>query len=73
MDGTRLFSVVRSDRKRGNGQKAKLEYKKFHLNTKNFFTARVTEYWNKLPGEVLECLSLEIFKIHLDGFLCKLL
>jgi len=40
---------------------------------KNFFTLRVTEPWNRLPREVVESPSLEIFKTHLDKVLCNLL
>jgi len=71
-DGARLFPVVPSNSTRGNGHKPKPV--KFHLNTrKNFFTLRVTEPWHRLPREVVESPSLEIFQTHLDKVLCRLL
>jgi len=40
---------------------------------KNFFPLRVTEHWKRLPREVVESPSLEIFKTRLDKVLYSLL
>lgn len=55
--GASLFLVVLGNRTRGNRQK--LMDRKFHLN---FFTLQVTEHWNRLPREVVEAPSQEIFQ-----------
>jgi len=67
-DRARLFSVVPSDRTRGN--RHKLKHGKFRLNTrKNFFPLRVTEPWNRLPRGAVDSPSLEIFKTPLHAVL----
>jgi len=71
-DGAKLFSVVPSDRTRGNGHK--LKHSKFQLHRrKNFFPLRVMEHWNRLLRGAADSPSLEIFKTCLDKVLCSLL
>jgi len=64
--------VVHSNRVRGNGNKLKYGTFLFDIR-KSFFTVRVAEHGNRLPGEVVESLSLEIIKIWLDRVLGNLL
>jgi len=35
------------------------------MNIRKHFTVRVAEYWHRLPREVVESPSLEIFRSHL--------
>lgn len=56
-----------SSRTRGNGQK--LKHRRFPVTIRTVFTLKVTDHWGTLPREVVESLSLELFRGCMDMFL----
>ncbi|KFV89652.1 hypothetical protein N327_03508, partial [Fulmarus glacialis] len=52
----------------------KLKEGRFSLDIrKKFFTMRVVRHWNRLPREVVNAPSLEVFKARLDEALGNLI
>lgn len=66
-----LFVRVCSDGTRVNGFKLKEGRVRWDTG-KKFFTVRVVRPWHRLPREVVDAPSLEVFKVRLDSALSSL-
>jgi len=72
-NGGNIFSRAGCGRTRSNG--FKLKEGRFRLDIrKKFFTMRaVVKHWSRMPREVVEAPTLEIFKTRLHGALSPLI
>jgi len=62
-----IAPILMAVQRQTESSKGKLECSRFRLNIrKHFFTVRVTQNWDRFPGEVVESLFLEILKTCLD-------
>ena len=64
-EGSKLFERVDNSRTKGKGFKLKEGRFRFDVRRK-FFTRSVVRCWNRLPRDVVNALSLEVFKARLD-------
>ncbi|KFQ83823.1 hypothetical protein N337_12715, partial [Phoenicopterus ruber ruber] len=69
--GQGLFTRACSDQTRSNGFKLKEDTFRLDIR-KKFLTMRMVRHWHRLPREVVDAPSLEVFKARLDWTLSNL-
>ena len=62
---------VDNDTTKGNGLNLKEDRFRLDIREK-FFIVKVVRHWNRLPREVVDAPSLEVFKARSDGALGNL-
>ena len=68
LDVGTFFTLERENRTRGHDKKIRKQSCRLDLR-KYFFSHRVVDFWNALPGEVVDSSSLDVFKKRLDRFM----
>ena len=68
LDFSDFFTLADDLRSRGHSYKIKKNYCRLDAR-KNFFSQRVVDLWNRLPQEVLDSGSLNVFKSRLDRYM----
>ncbi len=63
VDVNQLFSIVNSSRTRYIGIKRRRKQMKLDL-TQFFFTNDVDREWNKLPPSMVQCITINSFKLN---------
>src|SRR5207244_8933381 len=70
VDYTKWFQLSHNHRTRGHRYKLTKSKSRLDIH-KNFFSQRVVNAWNKLPTEVVEATSVNMFKNRYDKYQCK--
>ena len=66
MDKTLIHFI---DNTNTRGHNYKLKTRNSNLNTRRyFFTYRTVSVWNKLPSEIVNAPSLNVFKARIDNY-----
>lgn len=74
-DRKRLFTKAATNKTKGNIFKLEEGRFRFAMSKIFFllFTVSVVVHWNRLPGKVVDALSLEVFKVRLNMTLSNLI
>ena len=68
LDIHKFFDLEEAHRTRGHNLKIKKKNCRLDVR-KYYFTHRVVEHWNNLPGDVVNSVNLNVFKKKLDGLM----